>query len=583
MVPRIDIISTYPPEAAVHRSDTTSHAPVDPAALRPEIALSWQRSRMSGLTPSTSSLRVEPDSVDRRSRLVAAAEPVLAELAEQLGDAAHCVLLADRESRIVDVPVGPRKLRNLLEGLGAVAGGVFLEETTGTNSIATVYELRRGIAVHGEEHYLEPFKHFSCYGHPITHPVTRRLEGVLDITCLARDDSALLGPFLARAARDIEERLLRTARRAEQRMLAAFQVATAGRNRPVLVLGEGVVLANPSAMELLDPVDHIRLRELATGLGRRGTGGCPQSHVVHSVQLSSGRAVSVRFQAVAPGADGALFEFTDPDGEGASPRRGPAWRAPLRPTRPTELVPGTPVYVGGAPGTGRTTTVRSLAGGDRVRITTLDASEAALRGETAWLTTLEQAADGGPGLLLVEDVHLLPDACSVRLRRLTERPDLWIALTGAPLAELTGHCAVLAAGCPAQIELSRLRDRAEDLPELVRAMLDDMAVGDRLRFTPAALAALSGHPWPGNLRELHTVVRKVAGRRSVGDVTPRDLPEGYQVSPRLRRMTPLERAEHDAIAAALRECGGNKLRAAQRLGISRTTLYSRMRTLQITA
>ncbi|TPQ16875.1 hypothetical protein FGD71_040380 [Streptomyces sporangiiformans] len=535
---------------------------------------------MSGLTTSRPDLRVEPDVVDRRSRLVAAAEPVLADLAEQLGDAAYCVVLADRESRIVDVPVGARRLRDRLAGLGVVAGGVFLEETTGTNSIATAHELRQGIAVHGEEHYLEPFKGFSCYGHPITHPVTHRLEGVLDITCFDRDDSPLLRPFLARAAHDIEERLLRTARRAEQRMLAAFQVAAAGRNRPVLVLGEGVVLANPAAVELLDPVDHIRLRELADGVGRRGTGASPQSPPVRSVRLTSGREVSVRFQAVAPGADGVLFEFTDPgEVRPTAPRRGPVRRAPAR---TADCLPGTPVYIGGAAGTGRTTTARSLTGADRVLIGAFDASEAAVRGEAAWLVDLDAAADGAPGLLLVEDVHLLPEACAVRLRRLMERPDLWIALTGAPLAELTGHGAAVAAACPAQIELPRLRDRTEDLPDLVRAMLDDLGLGGRLRFTSAALAALAGHPWPGNLRELRTVVRTVVGRRSAGDVTPRDLPAGYQVSPRLRSMTPLERAEHDAIATALRECGGNKLRAAERLGISRTTLYSRMRTLRIT-
>ncbi|MDX3228334.1 sigma-54-dependent Fis family transcriptional regulator [Streptomyces sp. ME19-01-6] len=576
----------------------TDTAPRD-ADLRPEIALSWRRCRMSGLGPAAPDLRVEPDAVDRRSRLVAAAQPVLAELAGQLGDAAFCVMLADRESRIVDMPDGARRLRDRLAALGVVTGGVFMEETTGTNSIATVYELRRGLAVHGDEHYLEAFKQFSCYGHPIRHPVTRRLEGVLDITCLSADDSPLLGPFLARAAHDIEERLLQTARRAEQRMLAAFQMTAAGRSRPVLVLGEGVVLANPAAVELLDPVDHIRLRELAGGLSGSGLGRLHEPHAAQSIELSSGQSVHVRFRAVNPGADGVLFEFTA-QGE-ACPAHGrgtPRIRIP-RPATTAGLLPGAPVYIGGAPGTGRTTTARSLAGGhdrkatrigagpDRIgdtrdRIRAFDASEAAALGETAWLASFEAAVGEAPELLLVEDVHLLSDACAARLRRLMERAPGRIALTGAPLTELTGYAAALAADCPTQIALPALRDRAEDLPALVRAMLDDLGAGDRVRFTPTTLGALAGHPWPGNLRELHTVVRTVLAHRSAGDVTLRDLPAGYQVSPRLRRMTPLERAEHDAIATALREYDGNKLRAAQRLGISRTTLYSRMRALRIT-
>ncbi|WP_225625904.1 sigma-54-dependent Fis family transcriptional regulator [Streptomyces werraensis] len=543
--------------------------------LRPDIALSWRRSEMSGLARSAPNLRVEADAIDRRSRLVAAAEPVVAELSAHLGDAEFCLMLADRASRIVDMSLGGRSLRNRLEALGGVVGVVFREETTGTNSIATAHELRRGIAVHGEEHYLEPFRRFSCYGHPITHPVTRRLEGVLDITCHTGDDSPLLAPLIARAARDIEERLLRTARHSEQRMLAAFQVAAAGRNRAVLVLGEGVVLASPRALELLDPADHIRLRDIAAGLGRRGVRGGFERHL-RSIELVSGRSVSVRFQAIEPGTDGVLFEFDGTE----DPRKGERLRSPATPS--TVSVPGTPVYVGGAPGTGRTTTVRSRGGGDpERRLVTLDASEAVVRGEAAWLADLEQAVDSHPGLLVIEDVQLLPDTCCLRLRRLMERPGVRIALTGAPLAELTGRHAVLAAGCPTQIELPRLRDRTEDLPGLVRTMLDGLGVGKDVRFTPAALASLAGHPWPGNLRELHTVVRTAAGRRAAGDITLRDLPESYQVSPRHRTMTPLERAEHDAIVAALRASGGNKLHAARWLGISRTTLYNRMRTLRI--
>ncbi|MGW1024266.1 hypothetical protein ACWD4J_11210 [Streptomyces sp. NPDC002577] len=128
---------------------------MDPAdtGMRPEIALSWRRSAMSGLTTSASDIPVHPEAADRRSRLVVDAEPVLAEVAEQLGDMGFCVLLADRDARIVNVPVGAGTLRKRLEGLGGVPGGVFLEETTGTNAIATAHELRQGFAVHGEEHY----------------------------------------------------------------------------------------------------------------------------------------------------------------------------------------------------------------------------------------------------------------------------------------------------------------------------------------------------------------------------------------------------------------------------------------------
>ncbi|MEU4343930.1 helix-turn-helix domain-containing protein [Nocardia sp. NPDC023852] len=530
--------------------------------LRPEIALSWQRSRLSGLSPATPNLRVDSDAVDRRSRLVAAAAPVLTKLAEQLADTPFCVLFADRESRIVGMPTGSRTLRDRLDRLGVVTGGVFLEETTGTNSIATAHELHRGVAVHGDEHYLEPFKAFSCYGHPISHPVTRRLEGVIDITCLEVHDSPLLGPLITRTARDIEDRLLAASRRGEQRLLAAFQVACGGHHRPVLVLGTEVTLANRAATELLDPLDHLRLRDLAAAGGRHA-----ESHVV---QLVSGQCVTVRVREIEPGLDGTLFEF------------GSADRHPATPTADTissEGLPGRPVYIGGAPGTGRTTLALLMLGGTEVVV--LDAVDAAHQ-ETTWLDSLERAACHSP-TLLVENIHLLPEICAVRLRRVVDQPRLRVVLTGAPLAELAGQGALLAAACTTHRDLAVLAERTEQLPRLIRVMLDQLGVGDRLRFTPATLAALAGHQWPGNLWELSAVVRSVASRRSAGDITPFDLPHRYQVSPRLRAMTPLERAEHDAILAALRACNGNKQRAAERLGISRTTLYNRLRALHLTA
>ncbi|WFR73862.1 helix-turn-helix domain-containing protein [Prescottella defluvii] len=61
-----------------------------------------------------------------------------------------------------------------------------------------------------------------------------------------------------------------------------------------------------------------------------------------------------------------------------------------------------------------------------------------------------------------------------------------------------------------------------------------------------------------------------------------DLPEDYRAPGRVARLGGRERAERDAIIEALQESHGNKVHAAARLGISRTTLYSRIRALDIT-
>ena len=71
--------------------------------------------------------------------------------------------------------------------------------------------------------------------------------------------------------------------------------------------------------------------------------------------------------------------------------------------------------------------------------------------------------------------------------------------------------------------------------------------------------------------------------RTRGELEVSDLPTRYQAVPWQRLLTPLERSEYETIVVALRESGGNKLQAARRLGISRGTLYSRMRRFKIAA
>ena len=231
--------------------------------------------------------------VDPDGRLLHAAGPVLDELAEMLDGSRYTVLLADRDARLVGMRFGRSSLRSAMEGVGAVEGKLFTESTTGTNSIATVFELRRGVAVHGEEHYLESFKRFACYGTPIIDPVTGRLAGVLDITCLAEDATELLRPFLLRGARDIEARLLGDVRRAHRSVLDAFEAAARRSAQPVMAFGADLVLSNDAAADLLQPADRAALQTLAAELTTtRSTSRCSE------LELASGGRAAVTLSVV---------------------------------------------------------------------------------------------------------------------------------------------------------------------------------------------------------------------------------------------------------------------------------------------
>ena len=141
------------------------------------IAYSWQRSRLSGLSPSSTFDALSADDYDTSSRLLRAADPVLNTMAAALDGWDYCVMLADRDARIVATRWGCARMRRMFELLGeTLHGTMFREATTGTNSIATTYELRHAVAVHGEEHFITQLHGLSCYGHPIidaAHPPPR--------------------------------------------------------------------------------------------------------------------------------------------------------------------------------------------------------------------------------------------------------------------------------------------------------------------------------------------------------------------------------------------------------------------------
>jgi len=547
----------------------TTLAGLSPPPLRPEIALSWRRSSLSGLDPATPVAGSDSTDVARRSRLLDAAAPVLDRLADELAGTGFCLMLADRDAVLVDLRSGTRRVRASVEAVGADVGRRFTEDTSGTNSIATSHELRAGFAVHGQEHYLEALKPFSCYGRPVLQPATHRTAGVLDITCLAAEDSALLGPYLHQAVHEIEARLLETAGAAERRALAAFRAASAGASHAVLVLHHDVVLANTRAAALVGPGDHATLRRIGERAGSRG-------EATGTVELVNGVA-PVRVRRVEGAPSALVIEIGSTD----AARRGTiglpttfSLRLDAELDRLRRL--DTPVVIAGEPGTGRSTAAALLAGA--APLATLDAADLVRTGAADWLARAHELAGRGGAVVVVDEVQLLPDAVAVALRRILDgAPARPVFVAGRD--ELDGQRAALTARGVERMDLPPLRHRLDELPDLVRSMLERLSA-PAVRVDARALEALGQRRWPGNLTELSTVLATALRGRRLGEVTLGDLPPAYR-EPAPGHLSRLEQVERDAIVDALRSAAGNKVQAARQLGISRTTLYARMRAYRI--
>jgi two-component system response regulator HydG len=135
------------------------------------------------------------------------------------------------------------------------------------------------------------------------------------------------------------------------------------------------------------------------------------------------------------------------------------------------------------------------------------------------------------------------------------------------------------------IHLPPLRERREEIPVFAEHFLEMYSRKNRREihaYAPGAMQALLHYDWPGNVRELENVVERAA-ILTIGDtITPDVLPEhirytGVSEPHGGEQLTMLELAERDLIVKAMLACDGNRTRAAEHLGMSRRSLYNKLK------
>jgi DNA-binding NtrC family response regulator len=146
------------------------------------------------------------------------------------------------------------------------------------------------------------------------------------------------------------------------------------------------------------------------------------------------------------------------------------------------------------------------------------------------------------------------------------------------------------------IEVPPLRHRISDIPLLCEHFIRRFNEKNRRNvtgLTPEAMAALKQYGWPGNIRELENLLERLVILKGAGPIGLGDLPSNVRQAStgRVTPLTPipdlptdgtdlramLESVEDRMIAEALERTGGNKNRAAELLGLNRTTLVEKLR------
>jgi transcriptional regulator of acetoin/glycerol metabolism len=562
-------------------------------AIRETVLASWRRSRQCGVRPDTLSVPHDVET-DTQSRFRWAAEPVLEDLAERLSGTSNAILLADNQARVVHRWVLDSGLLRVLDHDFVTERFCFGEEHVGTNGMGSPVEERRPFVVAGPEHYKDAFHHWTCVGAPVFHPISRQLEGIVDISCLYKDTNDLILPLVVDAVRHVEERLFLDASRAEQTLLRHYLPAARGSHRAVTALSDRTIITNPLAARLLQNVDQAALWE------RAAQAVADRAECFHDFSLTAGETVDVRCTPIHDGTVlvGALLEFarkTSPDRKLLRRRKTPVpaldglagtsklWRAVCAEAL-RRANDGLPLLVTGEPGVGKLSLVeavcaQSLPGLD---VAIVDCANEPVEGAAVWSGRVRGLLLGAKVVVFRHLEALGPEAAaglSAAIDGLVRTSPVRLFGTLTSPARQSSECVSLVERfASGRIEVPPLRQRQEDVPDLVAAMLQRHDHGaPRSRLSSEALQILMRGEWPQNVRQLENVVRAALSNRSGAEIGIEDLPRDVRCQATRRRLSVMEQIELDAILAALERAGGNRTRAAAALGISRATLYRRLK------
>jgi transcriptional regulator with PAS, ATPase and Fis domain len=143
------------------------------------------------------------------------------------------------------------------------------------------------------------------------------------------------------------------------------------------------------------------------------------------------------------------------------------------------------------------------------------------------------------------------------------------------------------------VQLPSLRERRSDIPMLVHWFLDRHAKGSPMQVSSAAMKVLLQYDWPGNVRELENSIERATALGDGRLIDVADLPpavvalapspgsDGDPIAQSSLTSTDLEDIERATIQRVFEQVNGDKVMAGKMLGISRATLYRKLKRYNI--
>ncbi|MBI6975395.1 MULTISPECIES: sigma-54-dependent Fis family transcriptional regulator [Pseudomonas] len=545
-------------------------------------------------------------------------------LHQQLSGAGHAVLLTDARGVILNCVTAPSE-RKIFERAGLWLGADWSEACEGTNGIGTCLVERQSLTIHRDEHFRGRHTGLTCSASPVFDP-HGELLAVLDVSS-AREAVSRQSQFHTMALVNLSAKMIESCyflRHFEHHWLLRFhlQAESVGLFSEGLLAfdGEGRICAvNQSALNLLgqlrgglvgQPVEAFFDCSLDQLLGRASANATAS----WPLRTRDGRPL---FAALRGQPRSAPAPFVKPQ----APR--PLGICLGDPTLQNELRKASrvferdvPLLINGETGCGKEAFAKAVhqtsQRGDKAFVALNCAAipenliESELFGYRAGSFTGAlkegmrgklQQADGGT--LFLDEIGDMPLALQTRLLRVLE-DRLVVPIGGEPQAVnvriiSATHRNLLERVADGsfredlyyrlnglEVALPPLRERT-DKSQLLDFLLAQEAGTEQVMLDEPARQALLAFHWPGNLRQLRTVLRTVVALCEGGRVGLEDLPALIrQVRPQGERgdapcASPLESAERQALLNALAQQRWHMSHVAEQLGVSRNTLYRKLR------
>ncbi|MFV0373334.1 sigma-54-dependent Fis family transcriptional regulator [Microbacterium sp.] len=540
-------------------------APPD-ISLRPEIIHSWRRSLAHGVDRLGDALP-HTDMDGRSERLQRVGAPIMQRLGSQLEGATAWAMLLDRDCAQLGPAVGDARVRSVTVDRGSQPGALFGESSVGTNGAGTAAERLESFVVVGPEHFRDSERSIVSVGAPV-RDAQNRIAGFVALNCRLAQANSILVPFARDVAWAIGHELAQDAKGVQQELLDRYSALARRPSQAALAVADDVLIVNAAARQLTRhgiKVERVAERALdAAHAGERA-----EFEIAEQGELLHVRVTPVTLRSGDVAAVATLARPSATPRDAAAPRRvqpDPVVHV-LRRARAAGIL----AAVIGEPGSGKMRLVRDALGeADAVIV------DARTIGDdpASFLAHVEQACHAAP-TVVIRRLDAAPDRIRTDVARIVSTGDAWVVATGTAVPDLLGGQDEL---FPIVVTRTALRERGDEFTRIVDTILADVRTGGHpVRCSPPALAVLSRQRWPGNVTQLRRVLVTAAVTATGGEVTLDDLPADALVDERARDLTKLERAERELVLSSLRDASWNREAAAKALGISRATMYRKLK------